>query len=307
MLELPKQYIDNVRHFARNGEKWLEELPELIQYCEERWSLKIHSPFELSYNYVAPATNLDGDSFVVKLSIPNEEFLTEVEATKQFNGRGMVRLLDYNTEKGVQILERVSPGKTLAELEDDETATRVAANALKRLHQKAPRDNTIIPPITDWEDKLKRICMENPNGLGPISAKLLAEAKALYSYMTSSMSGELFLLHGDFHHYNILSKSDGTWVAIDPKGLLGEREYDLIQFLLNKLPSEHIAEVIGKRIAILVDELALNEARFWQWGFCHAVLSTSWSVTDEGDYSKPFFKAINVFRDYLLQNDLLHK
>ncbi len=44
--------------------------------------------------------------------------------------------------------------------------------------------------------------------------------------------GEPVLLHGDLHHYNLLQHQD-TWLAIDPKGVVGEREFEIGAFLRN--------------------------------------------------------------------------
>jgi streptomycin 6-kinase len=85
-------------------------------------------------------------------------------------------------------------------------------------------------------------------------------------------------------------------LAIDPKGLIGDREYDLIQFLLNKLPTANLTEVIEKRIDIFVEELNLDKKAIISWGFAHAVLATCWTVQDDGSYSEAFFDTINVFK-----------
>ena len=42
-------------------------------------------------------------------------------------------------------------------------------------------------------------------------------------------------MHGDFHHHNILASARGP-LAIDPKPMLGEPEYDVPSFLWNPLP-----------------------------------------------------------------------
>jgi streptomycin 6-kinase len=38
--------------------------------------------------------------------------------------------------------------------------------------------------------------------------------------------GEVTMLHGDIHHRNILDFGERRWLAIDPKGLLGDRGFD---------------------------------------------------------------------------------
>jgi len=42
------------------------------------------------------------------------------------------------------------------------------------------------------------------------------------------------VLHGDLHHFNILSSGD-RWLAIDPKGIIGEPEFEPAAYLENKI------------------------------------------------------------------------
>ena len=55
-------------------------------------------------------------------------------------------------------------------------------------------------------------------------------------------------MHGDFHHHNILSSRRG-WLAIDPKPMLGEPEYDVASFLWNPLPYRMRLDVTERRLA----------------------------------------------------------
>lgn len=298
MLQLSDVYTKNIKFVHKEkGQEWLENLPKLITYCEERWKLKVlDDPFELSYNFVAAAVFSDGSELVLKLSVPSQDFLYELETLKLFNhhNRKMVQLLDYDEEKGIILLERLKPGQMLSTIDDDEVATRIAANILKELWIPVKSDST-LPTTKNREASLITLKKENPNGLGPISASLLEEAEYFFKKMNET-STQSYLLHGDLHHYNILSKRN-SWMLIDPQGLIGEREYDLIQYLLNKLPEEGCKEVIKKRIDIFADELGLNKERILMWGIAHSILSTAWSVEDNENYSTSFFQGIQAIRD----------
>jgi streptomycin 6-kinase len=298
MLQLSDVYTKNIKFVHKEkGQEWLENLPKLITYCEERWNLKVlDASFELSYNFVAAAVFADGRELVLKLSLPSQDFLYELEALKLFNhhNRKMVQLLDYDEEKGIILLKRLKPGQMLSTIDDDEVATRIAANILKELWVPAKSDST-LPTTKNRAASLIALKKENPNGLGPISASLLEEAEYFFKKMNET-STQSYLLHGDLHHYNILSKRN-SWMLIDPQGLIGEREYDLIQYLLNKLPEEGCKEVIKKRIDIFAEELGLNKERILMWGIAHSILSTAWSVEDNENYSTSFFQGILVIKE----------
>lgn len=298
MLQLSDVYTKNIKFVHKEkGQLWLENLPKLISYCEKRWNIKVQDEtFELSFNFVAAAVFADGRELVLKLSVPSQDFQSELEALKLFNHhkRNMVQLLDFDVEKGIILLERLKPGKMLSSIDDDEAATRIAANVLKDLWIPVFEESS-LPTTKNREASLVAIRKKNPNGLGPISAKLLEESEYFFKKMNET-STQSYLLHGDLHHYNILSKND-SWMVIDPQGLLGEREYDLIQYLLNKLPEMDCKEIIKKRINIFTEELGLNKERILMWGIAHSILSTAWSVEDNENYSTSFVKGIDALRE----------
>jgi streptomycin 6-kinase len=295
MFQLPDVYTNNIKFVHKEkGQVWLDNLAKLINDCEKRWNIKVlDEPFELSFNFVAAAIFADGREAVLKLSVPSQDFLNELEALKRFKQK-MVQLLDYDEEKGIILLERLKPGKMLSTIDDDEVATRIAASVLKELWIPIGEDCS-LPTTKNREASLIAIRRENPSGLGPISAQMLEDAEYFFKKMNET-SIQSYLLHGDLHHYNILSKNN-SWMVIDPQGLIGEREYDLIQFLLNKLPEKDCKEVIKKRIDIFAEELGLNKERILMWGIAHSILSTAWSVEDNENYSNSFFQGIQAIRE----------
>jgi streptomycin 6-kinase len=71
------------------------------------------------------------------------------------------------------------------------------------------------------------------------------------------------LVHGDFHHHNILDA--GTrYVAIDPKPMLGEPEFDVAPFLWNPVGSQMTHEETERRLAAFA-EAGLDDARMREW------------------------------------------
>ena len=297
MIQLPNAFVQTIKSVHKEkGEQWLKHFNKLIEECEEHWQMQIMSPFPLTYNFVAPAVREDGTEVVVKLGIPGEEFNAEAYALQQFNGRGMVTIIDADTEKGILILNRFLPGNMLASLDDDEASTHIASTVMKALWAPAP-DSLQVPTSEHREKALSKILAENPEGIGPITREILQKAAETFTTLNRSIE-KPYLLHGDLHHYNILQTGSDSWAAIDPKGLIGDREYDIIQFLLNRLPAENWSAVLEKRIAILSGKLNLNTHRIYSWGFAHSVLATCWSIEDHENYDEAFYRSIQYFWDH---------
>jgi streptomycin 6-kinase len=92
------------------------------------------------------------------------------------------------------------------------------------------------------------------------------------------------LLHGDLHHDNILTATRQTWLAIDPKGIVGEPAYETGPLLLNMFSKEdpQAEKVLARGIAQLSEELGLDQQRIHGWALSRAVLSAIWDLEDTG-------------------------
>jgi streptomycin 6-kinase len=230
-MNLPTHFVKTVTSTFTGGAEWLENLPNLLAECEQRWGLMIRpSPFTLSYNYVAPATLADGTEIVLKVGVPNRELTTEIAALRLYDGRGCVHLLDADLEAGVLLLERLSPGEMLTIVTDDDEATRLAALAMQTLWRPLPAAHN-FPSVADWAAGLAELREAFGGGTGPFDKRLVETAVSLFTDLLTP-SGEPVLLHGDLHHYNILSAGDG-WRVIDPKGVAGEPAYEVGALLRN--------------------------------------------------------------------------
>ena len=267
------------------GNAWLEKLPELIRECERHWGLRVRGPAgRLSYNYVALAERIDGSQAVLKLGVPNPELSSEIAALWLFDGRGAVKLLDCDVERGILLLEYVQPGTPLANMEDDEQATAIAAGVLRRLWRPAPREHT-FPTVAKWAKGLGRLRAHFDGGTGPLPERLVERAEGYFAELLQ-VPEETILLHGDFHHDNVLTGEREPWLVIDPKGLVGERAYELGAFLYNPLPDfpkrPDLCQALERRIDQLCEALGLERERVIGYGLAQAVLSAWWSIEDHG-------------------------
>ncbi len=92
------------------------------------------------------------------------------------------------------------------------------------------------------------------------------------------------MLHGDLHHQNILLGGGGRWITIDPKGLIGERGYDIATWMMNPwgIPlQDNYVELGNRRLDIFSDMLGEDRNRLAKWAVFHAALSLCWSLEAE--------------------------
>lgn len=267
------------------GEAWLRGLPSAVEACAGRWALGVEPPLlPLSYNYVAPAVRADGTRLVLKLCFPDEEAANEREALRLFGGRGAARLLDSDETRAALLLERLEPGTKLAALceTDDERATSAAVEVMLALRRPAPPGHA-FPSAARWGEGFGRHRARFGGASGPLPARLFVEAEALFRELCES-SAEPALLHGDLHHENILAAGREHWLAVDPKGVVGEPAYEVGALLRNPvgriLEWPNLARVMARRVRRLSAGLGLDRERVRGWGLSQAMLAAVWSCED---------------------------
>ncbi len=283
---------DNFRRdmIVMHGEEaiaWLERLPAILANCERRWSLTIGPPFALTFNYVAPAVRADGTQVVLKVCSLTDEFPQQPEALRLVDGYGMVRLLECDPAEEIMLLERLMPGTFLRNVEDDQVSTSIAASIMRKIWRPVPEKHP-FKTVQDWGKGFDRLRQYYGGGTGPFPKALLEEAETLYRELSASMV-EPVLLHGDLHHENILAAEREPWLAIDPKGLVGEPAYEVGAWLRNPMPQlldmPQPGRILARRIDQLAEELGFDRARLRDWGLAQAMLSAWWSMEDSGELS----------------------
>jgi len=273
--------------WGEEGRAWLNRLPDLITICRERWDLSIKPPLpDLSYNFVAAATRDGGSETILKIGVPNVELTTEIEALRLYGGKNAVKLLEADPTLGALLLQRVTPGNPLSGLADDEEATMIAAQLMRDLPVPAPADHP-FPTVGRWGLAFKRLRDRFGGKTGPLPRRMVEKAEQLLSDLESS-SPQQVLLHGDLHHENILFDQEKGWLAIDPKGVVGDPAYEAARLQHNPIPGflsmDNPQRVARRRVKILTSVLKVDQARLLAWGFFDAVLGACWSIEDHEDW-----------------------
>lgn len=271
--------------FGGVGRAWLDRLPAILAACQERWNLTIGAPVgNLSFNYVAPAFLADGTRVMLKTGL-TDEFPSQPQALRHFDGHGMVQLLAYDEHDAVMLLERLEPGTSLRAVEDDEIAIEAAANVMRKIWRPLPQEHYPFPTVCDWGEGFARLRNLYDGGTGPFPPAVFDKAEKLYVELSASMD-EPVLLHGDLHQDNILSAGREPWLAVDPKGVIGEAVYETGALLRNFWPDilslPDPKSLMTRRIDQLSEALGFDRERIYGWGFAQAVLSVLWSFEDTG-------------------------
>jgi streptomycin 6-kinase len=197
-----------------------------------------------------------------------------------WNGDGAARVLAHNGD--ALLLERASGARSLIEMAKsgaDDEASRILCAVAAKLHRARPIPPPALVPLAKWFDALEPAA----NNQGGILVRAAKAARALLS-----APQDIAVLHGDIHHGNVLDFGPRGWLAIDPKGLYGERGFDFANIFCN--PDARLATAPGRlsRQATVVAEAAgLDRRRLLQWVLAYAGLSAAWFIDDGGDPALP--------------------
>lgn len=195
------------------------------------------------------------------------------EVLAAFDGRGTARVFEYD-ERTV-LMERLDPATPLSRLVF-EGRDAEATDILARVIGELPEVELDVPPVEAWGDSFPRYL---DSGDPRIPRELVIRARDVYTSLCSTQTRRR-LLHGDLHHDNVLFDTQRGWLAVDPKGVMGELEFELGAALRNPWDFSITPEMTNDRIARFSAALHLDAARIRAWGFAQSVLSAIWCIED---------------------------
>lgn len=252
---------------------WLTGLPAIVVELERRWTLRVETPFQPGGQtaWVAPARAADGGDVVLKVGWRHPDAAHEVDALREWSGRGAVEL--YQVEEFddtvALLLERCVPGTTLAgrpEPEQDE----VIVALLCELWRPPPAGHRFRPLLVmchAWADEF-----EEKVGRGQacpdLDAALAVDGIALLRDLPKSAERSV-LLCTDLHAENVLAAERQPWLVIDPKPYVGDPAYDVVQHMLNC--DERLHTRPRELAARLADLAGLDRDRVRLWLFARCV------------------------------------
>jgi streptomycin 6-kinase len=192
---------------------------------------------------------------------------------KWWDGDGAARV--YALESEAILMERVEGRCSLVEMArhgDDDEATRILCAATDKLHRPRGKALPNVPTLDEWFAPLPPMAAEHGG--------LLAQADVAARELLATPR-DVVLLHGDIHHGNILDGGVRGWLAIDPKGLLGERTFDYANILRD--PDAEVALRPGRlarQIGVISEAARVERRRLLQWVLAFCGLSAAWIYAD---------------------------
>jgi streptomycin 6-kinase len=264
-------------------EGWLDGLSDLIAELVARWDLALGEPLPGgAIGYTVAAERGGSDPVVLKVTYPDGWFPEEVAALVAWDGGGAVELIDHDP-RGAMLLERAVPGTSLLDDAYEQRAMMIAAAVLERLWIDDPGGvTTVAREAGRWADTL----VERNDAHGrPVAPGLVDEAVGMLRDLAPSQR-EARLLHGDLHLGNVVSAARERWLAIDPKPLVGEREFDVTALVRDRQPEllqdRGAPARLQRRFDRLSDRLGCDRERLRGWSIA-VMVDYAVGCFEEGD------------------------
>ncbi|WP_329568199.1 aminoglycoside phosphotransferase family protein [Kitasatospora sp. NBC_01266] len=256
---VPDRLRENV--LARQGEagaRWLDELPDRVAHQLTRWDLTLDRIAEPGgrLSVIGYVRRADNTPAVLKAGLVTPETAQEHAALSHWAGRGAVLLLDADPAEGFLLLERLHGDIPLRSLVEAK-AMLEACGLLRRLWTR-PADGHAFSSVAEHVAVRADWLREHPAAAERLDARPLVDAALRTAEDLLASGEEAFLLHGDFHHGNVMAADRAPWLAIDPQPLVGERAFDLAWLVQDR--KETLAAAAGPEGAVRRRLHQLSEA-----------------------------------------------
>ena len=254
---------------------------DLLRPWLGRWGLTPDGPaFRRSTGSVLMPVLKGGAPAMLKVASDEVE-RRAAEIMVWYAGEGAARVILH--EDPALLMERLAGDRslvTMATSGHDDEATQIICGVVGRLHAPRGPPPGHLPPLSRWFAALEPAARREGGVLAKsaaAAARLLAEPR------------ELVPLHGDIHHRNILDGAERGWLAIDPRGAVGERGFDYANLFANPDiddahdPGVQIAtspETFERRLRLVAKLSGIDARRLALWALAYAGLSAAWTLED---------------------------
>lgn len=248
-----------------------------LAYWLERWKLIPDGPPLATHTSQLLPVKIAADGMKAMLKITHDESeRLGCALMAWWEGNGAARVIHH--EKGAILLQRATGSASLSMLSRDgrdAEACRIMCRTANQLHRPRKKPLPQLEPLHDWFRPLKPAARTH----GGILTRSADIADALLATPQDEV-----VLHGDLHHENVLDFGPSGWLAIDPKGIKGERGFDYANIftnpdLSNPLPRTAVVPDIFKQRLEIVSEMAeLDRERLLMWIIAWCGLSATWSL-----------------------------
>jgi streptomycin 6-kinase len=267
-----------MENFMITKEKLSEGHGKLTR-AKERWGLTEDGDYFASGNSLLQPVISEGRLAMLKVPLSGTAY-GGFRLLACWNGKGAAKV--YHYDANALLMERAIGERSLRQMvfdgQEDEANT-ILCRLAEQLHSIPCRQIPELVTLPIWFKSLGEAAGKN----GGFFTTCHEMADALLRDPLDEVA-----LHGDIHYDNVLDAGSRGWIAIDPKGLVGERGFDFANIFCN--PDLTIAgspERLSKQAKLIAGLTGLPAERLLCWVIAWSGLMASWMLEDGEEAELP--------------------
>jgi streptomycin 6-kinase len=279
VIELPDLVRQRVESSGAEAQRWLADLPDLVDSLAARWDLALGGAMAGGTGaYVVAATRGDGRACVLKISLPldwdGDAFAQSVLVHELAAGRGCVELLEHDVAAKAMLLEQLGPNLHDLDRSVPEVLDTVAAT-LHEFWRPIPMECG-LPTGAAKAAWLAGYVVEAWEALGQPCPRAVVDRALRYCGTRADAfdPASAVLVHGDAHGWNTLDAGGGSYKFVDPEGMVSDRAHDLavpMREYNEPLLAGDTPALVRARAERLAGRCAVDPEAVWEWGFVERV------------------------------------
>jgi streptomycin 6-kinase len=270
----------------RSKADWDATAAELVGTMLDRWHLTAGAAYVGGEAGSAlRVVTADGTHAVLKVGFPHFEGVWEAVGLECWGPEHAPEVLRQDPWTWSLLLEQLSPGTQLlqAQIPVDE-ALRIAAELYGQFSSRPvpPGILTLPDMMAEYLTNARARLPEQQSELARLDATELLEHGLAEAEALAATDGASAFLHGDYNPGNVLSSGTG-WKVIDPKPMVGDREFDvfpLIEQLGSPLAGADPLATLEHHLTEFTRVVGCDPARTARWCFARSALNLSWWLED---------------------------
>lgn len=257
----------------------------------KKWQLdRLEVIYEHSAKGVFSAESKTFGPVILKMDQNKAQLESEYRMLARLSGRHSCKVYAFDESAGLLLEERIFPGTVLRREASLEKRIRMFLQVFREIHMPADSGATYL----NWLEGICAYCAQHQ------VAEDMASRAHLFCAEMFEKYPDRVLLHGDLHHDNLLLRTDGSYVMIDPKGVVGPAIMDLPRFILNEPDTEHACsdrQHIEEVIRLLGEQSGYPAADIGKLFYMETVLGNIWCLEDGEEMDREQMKLAELLQN----------
>jgi len=246
-----------------------------LKHAKLNWKLQGDGEIFKTHSSILQPVIYEGIKAMLKIPVADEERRGSLLMVC-WDGNGSAKI--FRHDENALLMERAVGTRSLKQMVingNEDEANKIICGVAAKLHATKCEAVKELIPLPIWF-----------NALEPAAGQyggILVECSRIANQLLSDPI-ETVVLHGDIHYENILDSGTRGWVAIDPKGLVGERGFDFANIFCNPdIKTATSPGRLSRQVKLIAKEANLDAKRLLNWIIAWTGLSAAWALYDRED------------------------